>query len=306
MRVLVSGVNGFVGGHLVRELRDAGHDVLGVGNGSPDGATTALLDDYVAADLTVGWPATPPVDAIVHLAALSAVGPSFARPQDYLETNSAMVTHLGESLLRRDERPRVLLVSSGAVYDSGQPLPIGEDGLLAFSSPYAVSKVLTEHQAAYYATRDLDWIVARPFNHVGPGQGTGFLLPDLYDQLTRPTPGARKLVVGDLSTERDYTDVRDVVRAYRLLLEADDPGARVFNVCSGAAVSGNELLAHLLAATGTHDVPTEVDPSRLRPGDPRRIVGDSGLLRRAVGWTPRYDLAQTVGDFVASQAERSR
>lgn len=300
MKVLVSGSNGFVGSHLVRELRDAGHVVVGAGGREPDATTAEYLDDFVSVDLAREWPAFPAVDAVVHLAALSAVGPSFDEPQRYLSTNSAMVSHLGQHLLEESPRTRVLLVSTGAVYDPRQPMPIDESGRLGFTSPYALSKVLTEQQAAYYRSRGLRFVVARPFNHIGPGQRPGFLLPDLYQQLRGVRLSGGSMVVGDLETERDYTDVRDVVRAYRLLLERRDIVDGTFNVCSERAVSGRELLGHLTRAMAVADVDVQVDPARLRPGDPRRIVGDASAVRSAVRWSPRYSLEQTVRDFVSS------
>ncbi|QKE02830.1 NAD-dependent epimerase/dehydratase family protein [Nocardioides marmotae] len=302
MRILVTGASGFVGSHLIRELRAAGHLVVGLGSTVPEPATSALLEDFVSVDLADHWPTLPDADGIVHLAALSAVGPSFDDPQRYLSTNTAMVTHLGEYLLAASSPARVLLVSSGAVYDPRQPLPIGESGKLAFTSPYALSKVATEHQAAYYTSRGLPFVVVRPFNHIGPGQRPGFLVPDLYGQVRASQASGEPMTVGDLETERDYTDVRDVVHAYRLLLESDDATGGTFNICSGQALSGRVLLRELTKAMGVGDVAVEVDPRRLRPGDPRRIVGDASAVERAVGWRPKFSVGQTVRDFVATEA----
>jgi GDP-4-dehydro-6-deoxy-D-mannose reductase len=295
-RVAVTGVNGFVGRHLVQELVVAGVDVVGVGHeelGAPEG-----LSDYVSQDLTAGWPKGLDVDAVIHLAGLSAVGPSFAEPQRYLADNSAMLTHLAEGVLEDSPRTRVLVVSSGAVYDARQDLPFTEGSRIGFSSPYVVSKVLVENQVTYYAGRGLDAVVARPFNHIGPGQGTGFLVPDLVAGAEAAAATGDPMRVGDLDTRRDYTDVRDVARAYRLLVEAEHLADRVFNVCSGRAWSGRELLGLLEAEWPHAGIAVEVDASRLRPGDPRRIVGDSGRLQRAVGWTPEIDVPTSVGDFL--------
>lgn len=297
-RVAVTGVHGFVGRHLVAELASVGHQVVGVGR-EPE-AQLAGLTEYVNQDLIRGWPEDLDVDAVVHLAGLSAVGPSFEDPQCYLEQNSAMVTHLCESLLARDSSTRLLVVSSGAVYDARQEQPIAETGRIGFSSPYVVSKVLVENQVAYYVGRGLDAVIARPFNHIGPGQGPGFLVPDLYDAARGAAQNDGVLRVGDLDTRRDYTDVRDVVRAYRLLLEADGLQYRLFNVCSGRSWSGRELLAEVAAAMGLDEFAVETDPARVRPGDPREVVGSAERLRAATGWTPGIGLARTVRDFVAA------
>ena len=296
--VAVTGVNGFVGRHLARELAEHGAAVVGIGH--EPGADLPGVTEYVEADLTQGWPDLAEVDAIVHLAGLSAVGPSFAEPQRYIEQNSSMVTAMAESLLEAGATPRVLVISSGAVYEPHQELPLDEDARIGHSSPYVVSKLLVEAQAAYYRTRGLDVIVARPFNHIGPGQGAGFLVPDLAAGLRAFTATGKPCVVGDLDTRRDYTDVRDVVRAYRLLLQVVDPQHGLFNVCSGASRSGREVLELLMAAAGLEDVPIQVDPSRVRPGDPRDIRGDFSRLAGATGWKPEISLAASIGDFVTA------
>lgn len=299
-RVVVTGVNGFVGRHLARELARHGHEVVGVGH--EQDAHVDGLADYRAHDLVTDWPDGVEADAVVHLAGLSAVGPSFDDPQRYLEQNSAMVTNLGEALLRSGSSARVLVVSSGAVYDARQDLPLTEESRIGHGSPYVVSKLLVEHQAAYYASRGLDVVVARPFNHIGPGQGPGFLVPDLYGAVRRaPTTGG-VVRVGDLDTRRDYTDVRDVVRAYRLLLEADELEHRLFNVCSSRSWSGRELLDLLAASLSPGELAVEVDPARVRPDDPREVVGSAARLREAVGWRPEIDVATSVADFVTASA----
>lgn len=196
----------------------------------------------------------------------------------------------------------MLVVSSGAVYDAFQPQPIPESGAFAMSSPYVVSKVLLENLAVYYAGRGLDVVVARPFNHIGPGQKHGFLLPDLVTAAQAAATRGGPMAVGDLSTSRDYTDVRDVARAYRLLLGADlGPEVtkdRVFNICSGRARSGNELCDLALAELGLGHLERLVDRSRTRPNDPRTITGDNQRIRRATGWTPEHRIEETVHDYV--------
>ena len=299
-RVAVTGVNGFVGRHMVAELLAAGVEVVGLGH-EPDAHPDGLAD-YVSQDLTAGWPRGLGVDAVVHLAGLSAVGPSFDAPQRYLDQNSAMVTHLCEGVLADSPAVRLLVVSSGAVYDARQRQPLDEDSRIGFSSPYVVSKVLVENQVAHYAGRGLDAVVARPFNHIGPGQGPGFLVPDLLAGLEQAAATREALRVGDLETRRDYTDVRDVVRAYRLLVEAEGLADRVFNVCSGRSWSGQELLGLLESELPHGTVQVEVDQARIRPGDPREIVGDSTRLQHAVGWKPEIDVPSSVRDFVAGTA----
>lgn len=281
---------------MVTELHAAGAEVIGIG--SQESSEHAGLMDYVSQDLARGWPDGLHVDAIVHLAGLSAVGPSFDDPQRYIEHNSAMVTHMCESLLAGNPQARVLVVSSGAVYDARQKQPLDEGSALGFNSPYVVSKVLVENQTAYYATRGLDMVVARPFNHIGPGQGLGFLVPDLVAAMRSAVESGEPMTVGDLSTRRDYTDVRDVVRAYRFLLSVRDLPRRVFNVCSMTTRSGHEILEALLDHMPDERPSLRVDPERVRPNDPPDILGDCSALRRLTGWAPEIDLATTINDVL--------
>ena len=291
MRVAVSGVNGFVGVHLTHELVEHGHEVIGLGKGPVTPEVADALVDYKDQDLAQLWPRET-ADAVVHLAGLSAVGPSFDDPQGYLQGNSAPVTHLCEGLLRGGRSPRVIVVSSGALYAPG--VGVSESSPTRPSSPYAVSKILVETQCAYYRRRGLDITVMRPFNHMGPGQQPGFLLPDL---IAGVASGA--CTVGDLTTKRDYTDVRDVARAYRLAVEADRIDVPVLNVCSGVSVSGQRMLELVARELGV-DVPeVTVDPARLRPDDPPEIRGDNALIATVLGWRPEIPLESTVRDTVA-------
>ncbi len=296
-RVLVTGVNGFVGPHVVDEFRRDGYQTIGLAR-EPQPLAGLALDDYVPADLTGPWPAVGAVEAVVHLAGLSAVGPSFDHPQDYLDVNGAMINQLAAWAVVHAPAARVVVVSSGAVYDASGPGPLTEGARLAMSSPYVVSKVLVENLVGYYRRRGLDWIVARPFNHVGPGQGPGFLLPDLHRQLMAMSD-AREISVGDLSTRRDYTDVRDVARAYHLLATTGQTDEWIFNVCSGQSRAGKDLLALLVSALEIAGVTTRVDDRRIRPEDPREIVGSADRLHDLTGWSPQISLDHCVRDFVA-------
>ena len=294
MRVAVSGVTGFVGVHLARELVEHGHQVIGVSRGPVLPEVADLLSGYADQDLAVAWPRDE-VDAVVHLAGLSAVGPSFADPQGYLEGNSAPVTRLCEGLLEDGRSPRVVVVSTGAVYAPGSGLD--ENAPTQASSPYVVSKLLVESQCAYYRRRGLDITVMRPFNHIGPGQQPHFLLPDLIAGVM-----SGSLTVGNLRTRRDYTDVRDVARSYRLVVEAERIDAPVLNVCSARSVSGQTMLELVAGALGVPIPPVSVDEARLRPDDPPEITGDNGLITRLLGWQPEIDLETTVRDTVADLA----
>ena len=299
-RVVISGVNGFVGHHLSEELSSAGISVIGIGReDKPTQEVKPLLDEYYKIDLISSWPEIKNVKAVIHLAGLAAVGASYDNPQTYINANSAMVTNLCEYYAQQESKPRIILVSSGAIYDPEQSMPIAEDGKIGFASPYAVSKVLNENQAAYYRKRGLDCIVVRPFNHIGPGQGPGFILPDLYNRMSALSEGQHVISVGNLETRRDYTDVRDIVRAYTKIALSPTLQRDTYNICSGASFSGVEIFNELTKAMIIPDASYEVDKALLRPSDILEIVGDSSRLKDELGWHPEYLIEQTIADFVS-------
>jgi len=301
-RVVVSGINGFVGNHLARELFDNGVDVVGIGREaeiSPE--ISDIVSEYHSADLVKEWPESSKAKAVIHLAGLAAVGPSFEKPQLYIDSNSAMVTNLCEYYLKQDYKPRILLISSGAIYDPNQLLPINEDGEIGFNSPYAVSKVLNENQAKYYKKIGLDCVVARPFNHIGPGQGAGFILPDLFDRLSN-IDGEKTITTGNIETRRDYTDVRDIVKAYGRLALAETLKHSLYNISSGKSYSGTEILDTLKGTMGLEKVTSKIDPSLVRPNDIPEIIGDNSRIKEELSWQPEIDIKQTISDFVESKA----
>lgn len=303
-KVIISGINGFVGRHLARELAKNNVEVFGIGHESEvSPEITDLVAGYYHQDLVEAWPDAPDVTGVVHLAGLAAVGPSFDEPQRYLNTNSVMVTNLCEYYLKQESNPRILIISSGAVYDPVQPQPINEGGKLGFTSPYAVSKVLNENQVAYYRGRGLDCVTARPFNHIGPGQMKGFILPDFYDRIDATTENTIK--VGNIDTKRDYTDVRDIVRAYAAIILAKELGSSIYNVCSGKGLSGGEILEKLKYAMNRTDISFEIDKSLVRPSDVSEITGDSSRIRNELGWEPQINISQTIEDFVTSKRSSS-
>lgn len=303
LSIAVSGVNGFVGKHLARELNNNDIRVIGLGMEplvNPE--IKDIVDEYHSVDLSSEWPNTSEVGGIIHLAGLAAVGPSFDNPQKYINLNSSMITNLCEHYIDSDISPRIVLVSSGAIYDPSQPMPINEDSEIGYSSPYAVSKVLNENQATYYRGRGLDIVTARPFNHIGPGQIQGFILPDLLQGVNTAKVNSSPLLVGNLDTRRDYTDVRDVARAYRLLATTRNLGNTVYNICSGRSLSGNDILNSLLDKTKTKDLKTEVDKTKIRPNDTTEIYGDSSRLRGDTGWKPEININKTIEDFIESES----
>lgn len=291
----MTGADGFVGTHVVNLAVEEGHEVHAIYRSDPQFPRSDLAGQW-AGDLTQEWPIEETPDGVIHLASLAAVGRSFETPQEYIAANTAIMTNLGEALLRRAApRPRVIVISTGALYAASDG-PCDEDRELAMTSPYAVSKAAVELQCQYYRSRGLEIIVARPFNHIGPGQARGFIVPDLVESLAA-LPEGEALTVGNLDSRRDYTDVRDVARAYVDLLSATQVQS-LYNVASGTSISGREILEAICRRLG-RDVPSLVlDQSRLRPNDPSEIVGDASRLRHDLGWIPRIPFETSVRDFV--------
>lgn len=293
-RVLVTGVTGFVGRVLAARLQERGAVVSGVASQmSPVPGVDVREIDLRTDEIDVR-----DVDDVVHLAGLAAVGPSFDNPQLYISANSAMMTNVSEPLLRHGNPGRLIVVSSGAVYGAGDGSPLSEAAPEVFGSPYVVSKVLVENQAAYYRGRGLRTVVVRPFNHIGPGQRPGFIVPDLAVKL-KSLSRDRPLAAGNLDARRDYTDVRDVVEAYVRLLESDHLTSDLYNVASGVSRSGWDVLDELLA--GLHLEKPTVETAASRAYDPSIVVGDAGRLRRETGWSPTFSFSSSIRDFLSAE-----
>ncbi len=309
MKVLVTGVNGFVGKHLVRELYARKHSVIGIGNTGPaDNEIASLVGGYYTCDITdiVAVRRLPlaDIDAIINLAGMAAVGKSFDAPAEYMRVNTGVLSVLCDEIMKQglESKIRVLAISSGGIYDSNQPMPLTEESETnKDSSPYAASKLAMEELAAKYTKAGLTCVVARPFNHIGPGQAEGFLLPDLYAQLQDSLKSGEPMMVGNLTTKRDYTDVRDVVAAYEALISAPKLNHQVYNVCSGAPHSGEEVLQSLIKAVGTSSE-VQVDSKKFRPSDSPVLYGDHTKLTTDTGWQPGISFDQTIADFVATKS----
>ncbi|MGB4843351.1 MAG: GDP-mannose 4,6-dehydratase [Ferruginibacter sp.] len=308
-KVIVTGANGFVGNHLVKELADAGYEVVGVGGPKlpgmkdPDG-----LSDYIVADLNnpeeVARINFQGVTGVIHLAGLAAVGPSFDQPLQYVTVNVGLQVNLFEEATKQGVQPKFIVISSGALYDPSAVMPITELSAVLANSPYAVSKIGQEEMGKYYTTRGFEVVIARPFNHIGPGQNLGFIVPDLTNQVIAIERGeADKILVGNLEAKRDYTDVRDIARAYRLLLEKGRSG-ETYNICSGTSRSGQEML-DLIVSKSSIAVTVEQDPARMRPSDTPDIYGSHEKLTTDTGWQPEIALETTIADVIADWRSRS-
>jgi GDP-4-dehydro-6-deoxy-D-mannose reductase len=316
VRLLVTGAGGFVGGHLVDFLHAEQPEVEVHGVVPPHGSVSwraasgarvfeADLNDPVAAAAVVEE-VLP--DGIVHLAGQSSVHQSWLDPGGTLRTNVLGIVHLLDGARHRGLRPAVLVVGSAEEYGpvGAEEIPIREEAPLRPASPYAVSKVAQEALAVLYGPAGgMRVVLTRTFHHTGPGRGEAFAESSFARQIAEIEAGRREpvLKVGNLEAVRDFADVRDVVRAYWLLLEKGEPGG-VYNVCSGQGRSIREILDRLLACS-TARVEVRVDPERLRPSDVPTQVGDPSRLRAVTGWQPRIPLETTLRDLLDDWRERT-
>lgn len=239
-------------------------------------------------------------DIVYHLAALASAGRSWEDPARTLRENEALTLNVLEAV--RSEAPggRLLAISSGEVYGRPEVLPADEATSLRPQNPYAVSKASGDLLAGFYADgHGLDVIRVRPFNHAGPGQSDTYAIASFARQVAEGiASGAAqvRVVTGNPDSRRDFTDVRDVVRAYRLLAAGAPAG--VYNVCSGRSVSVTEIVA-LLGEVSHVEVVHEIDQARVRAHDVPEIVGSHAALTAATGWEPQIPLATTLADTVA-------
>ena len=305
-RVLITGATGFVGGYLVAHLRAAHPNwsdevITGTtfnGGAAPKGADIVPCDLRDAAATAALVERVRP-DAVFHLAGQSNVPISFADPEGTLTNNITGALHLLEACRTHTPAARLLIVSSAEVYGPTPPeaQPLREDRPLRPVSPYAVSKAAVEMLALQYAhSYGQDIIVARPFNHVGPGQSEKFVVSRFAREIARIERGEQGVLrVGNLAAARDFSDVRDIVRAYDTLIERGERGG-VYNIGRGAAMTVEAVLDTLRGLAAV-PVRTEIDPAIFRPSDAPLLVADTARMR-AVGWEPQIPFAQTATDIL--------
>jgi GDP-4-dehydro-6-deoxy-D-mannose reductase len=234
---------------------------------------------------------------VYHLAARAHVGESWRDPAGFLRDNLAMAVNVLEAVRAEAPQATVVAVSSSEVYGPPQRLPIDERAPLRPQNPYAVSKASADLLAGFYAdSHGLRVIRARSFNHAGPGQEPTYAISSFARQVAAAEGGRVRLVTGNAQTRRDFTDVRDVVRAYRMLAERAEAGA--YNVCSGRTASAAELVAGLARASGV-EVEHVVDPALVRPNEVMELRGAHDRLRAATGWQPEIPLERTLADTLA-------
>jgi GDP-4-dehydro-6-deoxy-D-mannose reductase len=293
-RTLVTGSGGFVGQHFCGRY-----------------GGVSLTDQYGPVDLcdsarvrSAISRATP--DAVLHLAAQSSVASSFDDPASTFATNFVGTLNLLEALSAAGFKGAFLYVGSADVYGKADEadLPTGETKPLRPLSPYAVSKVAAEALCYQWGqTNGFRVVLTRPFNQIGPGQDRRFAVAGFARQIVDIRKGRQSptLVTGNLDVTRDFTDVRDAVRAYSMLLGSGQNG-EVYNICSGQERSLRSIADALMRIAGV-EAQMEVDPARLRPSEQSRVVGDPGKIRSQIGWQAEIPLETTLADILRDVEE---
>jgi GDP-4-dehydro-6-deoxy-D-mannose reductase len=310
MRLLITGITGFVGSHLAEFALAQGADVIGSLRWRSKTEHIEHLRSRVSlveCDLrdlfsvrTLLEQAQP--DYIIHLAAQSFVGASWQTPSETLTTNAISQMNLFEGMRQLKCAARFLVIGSSEEYGLVKPdeVPIRETNPLRPLSPYAVSKVTQDLMGyQYFMSYGMHIVRARAFNHTGPRRGETFATSNFAKQIAEIEAGLREplIRVGDLKPTRDFSDVRDIVRGYWMLLERGTPG-EVYNLCSGEDWSIERVLDYLLSCSSASRVSVEVDPARLRPSDVPILLGCPEKISRALGWTRTIRLEQTLADLL--------
>lgn len=293
MKALITGAGGFVGAHLIGHLEECGDQIISTDRRT--GGADIVDRDAIGAVISDASP-----EVVYHLAGQADVAASWANPQETLRSNAEGTMNVLEAASRAGA-DRVIVVTSAEVYGRIDPddLPIAETVPLAPASPYAASKAAAEMICIQWANTGLGVIRARAFNHLGPGQSERFVAAALAGRMVRAVQqGEGAISVGNLDARRDFTDVRDVVRAYRLLAQHGTAG-EAYNVCSGVDRSIGELVSLFTERIG-HPIELVPDPDLQRPSDLPVLRGDPSKIHATTGWTPSIPIERTVDDIIAA------
>ncbi|MFH1424477.1 MAG: GDP-mannose 4,6-dehydratase [archaeon] len=306
---LITGITGFAGSHLAELLLEKGHEVYGLTRWRSDSENIKHIQNnlkLIEADLHDAYSMKAAVkesepDYIFHLAAQSFVPASWRSPADTMHTNLIGELNLFEAVRESDADPTIQIACSSEEYGMVMPdeVPIKETNPLRPLSPYAVSKVAQDYLGyQYFQSYGVKVIRTRAFNHTGPRRGSVFVCSNFAKQIVDIENNKKDPIinVGNLTAKRDFTDVRDTVRAYLLAVEKCEPGD-VYNICSGTTHPIQEVLDKLL---GMSDAKIEVkeDPERMRPSDVQILLGDNTKFCKQTGWKPEIDFDTTLKDIL--------
>jgi GDP-4-dehydro-6-deoxy-D-mannose reductase len=307
MKVLITGIAGFVGSHLAELLLKKGEEVFGIclPDESLENIRHIKKDVHLTGCDITNFDRLSSVvrkinpNEVYHLAAFSAVGKSFSQPLKVIETNVRGTLYLLEILRNSRKKPRIVIVGSSDMYGVVKPkdIPISEERPLLPVSPYGSSKAACDLLAyQFFKSYGLLTVRARAFNHAGPRQGLGFVVPDFASQIAKIEAGILPSVmsVGSLSSRRDISDVRDIVRAYRLLMKKGKAG-EAYNVCGGNARSIKSALK-ILISLSKKKIRERTDERKSRPAEIPVLAGDNSRIRRTTGWRPKISIQTTLED----------
>jgi GDP-4-dehydro-6-deoxy-D-mannose reductase len=314
MRILITGARGFVGPYVVEALRRVCGEVAVVATATTSGEHP-LLGSVAALDVTDAAAVKAAVERhspthVINLAGLAVPAVASANPKAAWQVHVQGALNLAEAILDKASDCWLLNVSSGLVYGESAKsgLPLDEYTLLAPIDEYAVTKAAADLALGALTRRGLKAIRFRPFNHTGPGQAESFVIPAFAMQIAKIEAGLAPPVihVGNLDSERDFLDVRDVAEAYALAARSTpspDLSGAIFNVASGVPQRIADVLERLLAQSRV-TIEVKQDPARLRPSDLPRIIGDAGRLHRKLGWSPRHAFDDTLGAVLDESRRR--
>lgn len=318
MRVLITGITGFVGSHLAEYALGKGVEVIGSIRWRSKteniehlrSRVTLVESDLRDLSSVQGLVEAANADYVVHLAAQSFVGASWQTPAETFYTNTVSQVNLLEAIRVRPKKPRFLVIGSSEEYGlvHEDELPIRETNPLRPLSPYAVSKVAQDLMGyQYWKSYGLSIVRSRAFNHEGPRRGDVFVTSNFAKQVAEIEAGLREPVVyvGNLEARRDYSDVRDIVQGYWFLLERGEPGD-VYNLCSGRSWTIQEVLDFFLREARVSGIVVKQDPARLRPSDVPHLLGDASKVRKEVGWQPAISFERTLLDTLEYWRRRVR
>lgn len=299
-KVLIFGIAGFVGRYLAQEFLQYGYSVVGGDQVEqstlPAEVKTHRIEVLDAAQVETLISTELP-DVIVNLAAISSVGASWAMPQKTILVNVIGSLNILEAIRNCNINPKILFIGSSEEYAVTESA-INEAMLLDANNPYGISKIAQERFASIYRERyGMQIYYVRAFNHTGIGQNSSFVLPSFCKQVADIDRSGKPGVIktGNLSVERDFSNVKDIVRAYRMILESDDC-SKVYNVGSGKAYKLIELLEYIVSLSKQH-IEIEMDFARYRPTDTPIIRCDNRLLRDKLGWEPEHDIFSTLREM---------
>lgn len=302
-RVLIFGAGGFVGSYLCKEFLNNGYKVSGTDKG--EGSALPSEVDFYKTDLMQADEVKKLIgqiqpDIIVNLAAISSVGASWNMPQTTIAINVIGALNIMEAARKSEQKPRILFIGSSEEYVISEN-PLDENTQLNANNPYGISKVTQEQLAKLYREQyGLKIYCVRPFNHTGIGQRDTFVLPSFCKQVAEIDKSGKdgKIQVGNLKVKRDFSHVKDVVRAYRMIVESDNCN-QIYNVGSGNAYSLEDMLTYIIGLSD-QNIEIEVDQNRIRPTDQPVICCDRSLIGKELGWEPQYNVYDALREMYES------